>query len=65
MQYDNFIVTRRVFLWAFITAVPLMLLTDGMPDLAPLFTQPKVLISWLFLGVLGNAVGFASWNFAC
>ena len=39
-QYDNFIVTRRVFLWAFLTAVPLMLLTDGMPDLTPLFTVP-------------------------
>ena len=63
-QYDNFIVTRRVFLWAFLTAVPLMLLTDGMPDLAPLFTQPKVLISWLFLGVMGNAVCFAIWNIA-
>ncbi len=63
-QYDNFLVTRRVFLWAFLTAVPLMLLTDGMPDLAPLFTEPKVLISWLFLGVMGNAVCFAIWNIA-
>ena len=63
-QYDNFIVTRRVMLWAFLTAVPLMLLTDGMPELTPLFTQPKVLLSWLFLGILGNAVCFAIWNIA-
>ena len=63
-QYDNFIVTRRVMLWAFLTAIPLMLLTDGMPDLAPLFTQPKVLLSWLFLAVFGNAVCFAIWNIA-
>ena len=63
-QYDNFIVTRRVMLWAFLTGVPLMLLTDGMPNLAPLFTQPKVLLSWLFLGILGNAVCFAIWNIA-
>lgn len=63
-QYDNFIVTRRVFLWAFITSVPLMLLTDGMPNLAPLLTQPKVLVSWLFLGMMGNAVCFAVWNIA-
>ena len=63
-RYDNFLVTRRVFLWAFLTAVPLMLLTDGMPDLTPLFTVPKVLISWLFLGVMGNAVCFAIWNIA-
>ena len=63
-QYDNFVVTRRVMLWAFLTAVPLMLLTDGMPDLTPLFTQPKVLLSWLFLGILGNAVCFAIWNIA-
>ena len=63
-QYDNFIVTRRVFLWAFLTAVPLMLLTDGMPVLTPLFTDVKVLISWLFLGVMGNAVCFAIWNIA-
>ena len=63
-QYDNFIVTRRVFLWAFLTAVPLMIVTDGMPDLAPLFTQPNILLSWLFLGVFGNAVCFAIWNIA-
>ena len=63
-QYDNFIVTRRVMLWAFLTAIPLMLLTDGMPVLAPLFDQPKVLLSWLFLGILGNAVCFAIWNIA-
>ena len=35
-----------------------------MPNLAPLFTQPKVLLSWLFLGILGNAVCFAIWNIA-
>ena len=63
-QYDNFLVTRRVMLWAFLTAVPLMLLTDGMPDLTPLFTQTNVLLSWLFLGVFGNAVCFAIWNIA-
>ena len=49
---DGFLVTRRVMFWAFVTAVPLMLVCDGMPDLAPLFTQPKVLLSWLFLGIL-------------
>ena len=63
-QYDNFIVTRRVFLWAFITAVPLMLLTDGMPNLQPVFADPRVWISWLFLAVFGNAVCFAVWNIA-
>ena len=46
-RYDNFLVTRRVFLWAFLTSLPLVLLTDGMPSLSPLFSQPKILISWL------------------
>lgn len=66
-QYDNFIVTRRVFFWAFVTAVPLMLLSDGMPSvsvLSNLFTTPSVLISWLFLGMFGNAICFAIWNIA-
>ncbi len=63
-QYDNFIVTRRVFFWAFLTAVPLMLLTDGMPGMAALFSAPKVWISWIFLAVFGNAVCFAIWNIA-
>ena len=63
-KLDGFIVTRRVMFWAFLTSVPLMLLSDGMPDLAPLFTQPKVLFSWLFLAILGNAVCFALWNLA-
>ena len=61
---DGFLVTRRVMFWAFLTAVPLMLVCDGMPDLAPLFTDWKVLLSWLFLGILGNAVCFALWNIA-
>ena len=61
---DNFLVTRRVFLWAFLTSIPLCLFTDGLPTLTPLFTQPNVLISWLFLGVMGNAVCFAIWNIA-
>ena len=63
-RYDNFLVTRRVFLWAFLTSVPLMLITDGMPSLTPLFTQLGILLSWLFLGVFGNAVCFALWNIA-
>ena len=63
-RYDNFLVTRRVMLWAFLTSVPLMLVTDGMPDLRPLFTAPRILLSWLFLGVFGNAVCFAIWNVA-
>ena len=63
-QYDSFLVTRRVFFWAFITAIPLMLMTDGMPNLTPLFTQPKVLLSWIFLAVFGNAICFAIWNIA-
>ena len=62
--YDNFLVTRRVFLWAFLTSLPLVLLTDGLPSLTPLFTQPNILVSWLFLGVFGNAVCFAIWNIA-
>lgn len=61
---DGFLVTRRVMFYAFLTSVPLMLIFDGMPNLAPLFTQPKVLLSWLFLGILGNAVCFAIWNIA-
>lgn len=63
-RYDSFLVTRRVMLWAFLTAIPLMLLKDGMPDLTPLFTQSNVLLSWLFLGIFGNAVCFAVWNVA-
>jgi len=63
-KLDSFLVTRRVMLYAFLTAVPLMLVTDGMPNLAPLFTQTEVLLSWIFLAVLGNAVCFALWNVA-
>ena len=47
-----------------ILCVPLVLLTDGLPSLTPLFTQPNILVSWLFLGVFGNAVCFAIWNIA-
>ncbi len=61
---DGFLVTRRVMFWAFLTSVPLMLVCDGMPNLAPLFTDWKVLLSWLFLAILGNAVCFALWNIA-
>ena len=40
-RYDNFLVTRRVFLWAFLTSLPLVLLTDGLPSLTPLFTRAE------------------------
>ncbi len=63
-KLDSFVVTRRVMFWAFLTAVPLMLAVSGMPNFAPLFTVPKVLLSWIFLAVLGNAVCFAIWNIA-
>lgn len=63
-RYDSFLVTRRVMLWGFLTSLPLALLTDGLPRLSPLFSSPRILISWLFLGVLGNAVCFAVWNIA-
>lgn len=63
-KMDSFVVTRRVMFYAFLTAVPLMLVSSGMPDLRPLFTQPEVLMSWIFLAVLGNAVCFALWNIA-
>lgn len=62
--YDNFIVTRRVFLYAFLTAVPLMLFTDGLPHMQPVFADPKAWISWIFLAVFGNAICFAIWNIA-
>ncbi len=61
---DGFLVTRRVMFWAFVTSVPLMLVCDGIPNLLPLFTDWKVLLSWLFLAILGNAVCFALWNIA-
>ncbi len=52
-----------MFLWAFITCAP-----DAHhrrhAQLAPLFTQPGILSSWLFLGVFGNALCFAIWNIA-
>lgn len=63
-RYDSVLVTRRVMFWSFLTALPLMMFTDGMPSLAPLFAQSKVLISWLFLGIFGNAVCFVLWNIA-
>ena len=53
-QYDNFIVTRRVFLWAFLTAVPLMLLTE-----TP--TMPNIMACWtsiIYAAVFSGAMGY-------
>lgn len=62
-QYDEVLLTRRVMLWGFFTALP-MALAEGSPfSLAPL-SDGTMLFCVLFLGVIGSGICYALWSTA-
>ena len=59
---DTYETTRKMLFWATVTSVPMVLATGGIPDLTFLVTVPRVLVSWLLLGVLGTGLAYVLWN---
>lgn len=61
-KFDSIVLARRVNFYGILTAIPL-LFTEGAGKipLGPLL-QPKVIASIVFLGLLGSALCYVSWN---
>ncbi len=62
-RYDNRILTRKMLFYALLLTAPAALWEKGLPPTAPLF-RGDVIFCLLFLGVLGSAVCYITWNIA-
>lgn len=60
-KYDNLILTRKISFYGLVTTAPLALGMDGTFSLQPL-AAPDMLFCILFLGFLGSAVCYMTWN---
>ncbi len=61
-SYDCLLLTRRVMLWGFVTALPIGLL-EGRPFLiAPMLNEGTLLFCVLYLGILGSGICYVLWN---
>lgn len=60
-RYDNRVLTRKMLFYALLLTTPAALWGKGLPPWMPLF-QVEVLFCLLFLGVLGSAVCYITWN---
>lgn len=62
--YSSLFITRKLFFYGVLTALPLLLLHDGSFHLSLLFdmAQPKYLFNFLFLVVLCSMAAYIVWN---
>ncbi|MCI2059106.1 MAG: DMT family transporter [Oscillibacter sp.] len=60
-KYDSILLTRRTIFWGMITAVPL-LAAEGAPFPTAPLARGDILLSFLFLGLVGSAVCYVLWN---
>lgn len=60
--YDNMFVTRKVFFYGIITALPYIMLTDTPLQFFPLHPSATVIINLLFLGIGASFVCYLVWN---
>lgn len=60
-RYDNIILIRKVMFYGIITTLPFLLIENKPFDFSAL-AQPKILISLLFLGILGSGLCYVAWN---
>jgi HAD superfamily phosphatase (TIGR01668 family) len=62
-RYDNMVLTRKMVFYALLLTAPAAMRGTGLPPVAPL-ARPEVIFCLLFLGVLGSAVCYVTWNVA-
>lgn len=62
--YSTFFITRKMFFYGVITAIPLILIDPAPTHLSLLFdlAQPKYLLNMLFLVVVCSMMGYVLWN---
>ena len=66
-NYDQICSTRRIFFFAVLMMIPLMLFTDQNAGVANSvrFSNPLNIIYLLFLGIVASGFCFSAWNKAC
>ncbi len=66
-NYDQICATRRIFFFAVLMMIPLMIFTNDISILqnSSRFTKPLNILSLLFLGIIASGFCFAAWNKAC
>ena len=66
-NYDQICATRRIFFFAVLMMIPLMLFSNQNAILQnrARFTNPLNIASLLFLGIIASGFCFAAWNKAC
>lgn len=62
-RYDDMILTRKMLFYALLLTAPAACWKRGLPPLAPL-RDVSMLFCLLFLGVLGSAACYVTWNVA-
>ena len=66
-NYDQICATRRIFFFAVLMMIPLMLFGNhtNIAEGASRFNKPMNVLCLLFLGIIASGVCFAAWNKAC
>ena len=66
-NYDQICATRRIFFFAVLMMIPLMIFTNEISILqnSSRFAKPLNILSLLFLGIIASGFCFAAWNKAC
>lgn len=62
-RYDNLILTRKIAFYGLVLTVPAALIQAGVPSVEPL-SRPEVIFCLMFLGLLGSALCYVTWNTA-
>lgn len=60
--YSTFFITRKMFFYGVITAIPLLFMQKGPYHLHLLFTEPHILLNMLFLVMFCSVFAYIIWN---
>lgn len=60
-RYPTLFLTRKVFFYGLVTALPYYIITPGLPP-AEVLMRPQVIANLLFLGCVASMVCYLTWN---
>lgn len=60
-KYDSVYLARKCSFYGFITALPIVIFRGGI-NLAPIFSDYKILLCILFLGIIASGICYVTWN---
>lgn len=63
-HYNSFFITRKLFFYGVLTAIPLLCLQDSPLHISILFdwSQPKYMLNFLFLALMCSLAAYLIWN---